>query len=555
MKRCAETRFLGAEVPLEPADRASLLILMSAGLSLLFACASSPPVFPRVVKMDASSAEPPPRSADVQRSPTAQPAGDQAASGSGRTSDSAPVGLSLEEAVFLAIGANRDLGIQRLAPVLAGTFEQIEHGVFDPEFFASFQYQAERSLRLGDQTQNRFEIETNSQSGEIGARQRLSSGTNVEVSGRIDRSDITSSDVDPLAQTRLGLSVTQSLLRGFGPAVNLARVHQARLETQASFHQLEGFTASIVADVERAYWNHVLARREIEIFERSLSFAEQQETDIKGRIEVGLLGPPDAALAEAEVARRNQDLIDARSRLAAARLQLARLIDVHFDQPLTPASPADIAPIDVGDIAERIALGRMKRPELNEARARLEQRRLEVVATRNGVLPQLDLFVNLGRTGFATEVSSSISNLDQNTFDIVGGVSLSQVLGARATGAQRTAAYAQEEQAKRAIDNLAQLVELDVRLALNELERAQEQIEASQRTRKLQAMFVDAEQQEFEVGTSTALAVAQAQRDLVAAEISEAGAVVAYRLALVQLYAAEGSLLSRRGVRVSTPES
>jgi len=94
----------------------------------------------------------------------------------------------------------------------------------------------------------------------------------------------------------------------------------------------------------------------------------------------------------------------------------------------------------------------------------------------------------------------------------------------------------------------------EVRRAEVELERARQQIAASAATRRLQEQALEAEQQRFDVGSSTALLVAQVQRDLLAARIAEVEAVVNYRIARVRLYVAEGSLLARRGIRVPGAE-
>jgi outer membrane protein len=98
------------------------------------------------------------------------------------------------------------------------------------------------------------------------------------------------------------------------------------------------------------------------------------------------------------------------------------------------------------------------------------------------------------------------------------------------------------------VDNLRQMVQVDVRLAFNEVERARQQIFASRATRTLREETLDAEKERFDVGLSTSLLVAQAQRDLLASSIEEVKAIVSYRTALVRLYLAEGSLLDRRGV-------
>ena len=44
--------------------------------------------------------------------------------------DGGPVDLSIEQVVMLAMANNRDLQVQQLNPVIAGTFEEIERGVF-----------------------------------------------------------------------------------------------------------------------------------------------------------------------------------------------------------------------------------------------------------------------------------------------------------------------------------------------------------------------------------------------------------------------------------------
>jgi outer membrane protein len=120
----------------------------------------------------------------------------------------------------------------------------------------------------------------------------------------------------------------------------------------------------------------------------------------------------------------------------------------------------------------------------------------------------------------------------------------------RAAKARDLAARASVQQADAAVANLEQLVRLDVRLAVNEAERARRQITASAATRELQEETLRAETARFGVGAGTGLSVAQAQRDLLESRIAEVEAMVQYRLALIDLYLAEGSLLERRGIRL-----
>ncbi|BCR04480.1 hypothetical protein DESUT3_15490 [Desulfuromonas versatilis] len=458
--------------------------------------------------------------------------------------------LSVEEVALLALQNNRDLRVQRLNPVIAGTFEQIERGAFDTELFAEAQYAEERASEIARSTGTQFAVEGSDTAAVAGVRRFLPTGTTLE--GSVEQSRSISNRAPEQQLARVGLSVTQALLRGFGPAVNLVAVRQAELGTVASRYQLRGFTEALLAEAEIAYWNFVLAREQIAIFESSLAVSRQQRDEIELRIEVGLLPEVEAAAARAEVARREQALITARSLLEERRLRLLRLLNPApedgYEQRITATTEPRMKAEPVRDLAERLQLAEKMRPDLNEARLLLQQQRLETVATRNGLLPRLDFFITLGKTGYADSFSGSFRELDGNTYDLQTGLRLSHFIGNREAEARHLAAKTSRQQAQESLDNLRQLVRLDVRLALNELERARQQIAASAVTRALQEETLAAEKERFEVGASTALLVSQAQRDLLASQIVEVEAIVNYRTALVNLYLAEGSLLERRGI-------
>lgn len=461
-----------------------------------------------------------------------------------------PLELTVEQAIMLSLRNNRDLHVRQLGPVIAGTFEQIERGVFDPELFIEYEYSEEKSTETSRSTGTQFDVDAIDSGAVAGVRQELPTGTEVEAS--LEHARSVSNRTPEQYSARFGLSITQSLLRGFGPAVNLASVRQASLEGAASIYELRGFTEALLAETENAYWNFVLAKKEIEIFERSLDVALKQLDEVELRIEVGILPEIEAAAARAEVALREQALIDARSLLEERRLRLLKLTNPRSanwsEYQVNTTSEAGIEPQPITDMADRLDLALRMRPDLNEAHLRLEQNRLETIMTRNGVLPKLDLFIALGRTGFADSFSESFRRMDENNYDFTVGVRLSHFIGNRAPDARYIAASAARLQAEEAVANLEQIVRLDVMLAVNEVERTRQQILATRATRILQEETLNAEKERFDVGASTALLVAQAQRDLLASRIAEVEAVVNYRTALIELYRNEGSLLERRGI-------
>lgn len=458
--------------------------------------------------------------------------------------------LSVEDVALLVLQHNRDLRVRRLEPVIAGTFEKLERGAFDPELFAEFDYARERASETSRSTGTRYDVDGRDTSAVAGLRQYLPTGTTLEASVTQSRSVSNRSPEQQMA--RVGLTLTQALLRGLGPTINLANVRGAELGTVASRYELRAFTEALLAEAETAYWHYVLAEEQIAIFESSLAVARQQLEETVLRIEVGLLPEIEAAAARTEVARREQALIDARSQQEERRLRLLRLVDPAngdgYERPIATTSSPRTEPTPLKDLAERLRLAEKMRPDLNEARMQLQQQRLETVVTRNGLLPRLDFFITLGKTGYADTFADTFGDLDGKTYDLAAGLSLSHAIGNRTAGARHEAAVVTHRQAKHAVENLRHLVLLDVRLAANELERARQQIVASTTTRSLQEETLAAEQERFAAGTSTNLQVAGAQRDLLASQIAEVEAIINYRIALLEQYLAEGSLLERRGI-------
>ncbi|MGW8193283.1 MAG: TolC family protein [Desulforhopalus sp.] len=460
------------------------------------------------------------------------------------------ISLGLEQAVFFALQRNRELQVERYTPLIVGTYEQIERGLFDPEFFGEFLYREETASEISRSTEERFSVDGSDEEAATGISQQLPTGTAVDVS--VDYAHSRSNRTPEQYEVRLGLSVTQSLLRGFGPVVNLVGIRQAQLDSEASLYELRGFIEALIAEVETTYWRYVLATEGITILERSLDIARQQLSEVENRIEVGVIPKNSAAAAQAEVARREQELLEGRSIVIERRLRLLRLLNVtedkHFQLIIEPTSQPRTVAAAIDDLDERLQLAARLRPDLNEARLRHRRQSLEVIRTRNGLLPKLDLFIDLGKTGYAESFNRAWTNIDQENYDFLTGIRLSSYLDNRTAKGKNMAARASRDQALAALENLQNMVQLDVRLGVNEVERTRQQIAARTITRKFEEQTLQAEQEKFQVGDTTSLLVAQAQRDLLVSQLSEIEAIVEYRIALVNLYLAEGSLLERRGI-------
>lgn len=459
-----------------------------------------------------------------------------------------PITVTVEQSILLSLGNNRALKVERLNPAIRRASEEEQQAVFDPVLAAELYRSRDRIEKPAGFGGEKLKNESY---GELTVSEYLPWGTTVGLSLSTGQtwSDLYSDD---LFATRLGMSVTQALLRGAGIEYNLASLRQAKIDTKSSQYELRGFAETLVAQVEEAYWNYALTRRQIDIFLESLNLAEQQKAETQEIIRIGALAESELAAAEAEIALRREGLINAKSALEKNRLQLLRLLNppadnlwkrdlVLLDLPMVPNVTLD-------DVEAHVQVALRMRSDLNQARLQAQRGDLDIVKTKNGLLPKMDFFIELGKGGYAGSFGRSIGNIDEKSYDVLAGLSFEYPFMNREAGAKHRASILNREQAEESLHNLAQIVQVDVRSAYIEVNRTREQIAATRATRALQEEKVRIETEKFRVGKSTTLMVAQAQRDLLSSRISEISAVTNYLKAIIELYRLEGSLLERRGI-------
>lgn len=482
--------------------------------------------------------DPPELAAAVTRPPLTNEAG---WGGSVAIPATGPLELTVEDAVLLALEHNRALRVERLNPSIQRTFIEQEWAVFDPVLSAEGSARRERGATGGRDTATGLSA---------GLEQYLPSGTTVGADLSTDR--IYGTGRADRHATRAGLSVTQALLRGRGVAVNLVDLRQARLDTLFSEYEFRGFVEALVAEVETTYWQYVLARRQVEIVAESLRVAEQQLEEMRQRIRVGGLAETELAAAEAEIALRRENLINARGRTATLEVLLLRLVLPQAlpagTRAIVPRTDPAVPPLPLEALESHVAVALELRPELRQAALLVQRGELEIVRTRNGLLPRMDLFVTLGKTGYAESFGGSVGDLDGDGYDLFAAVRFEYPLRNRDAEARHTRALLTREQRERSLENLRDLVRQDVALAYIEVERARQQVDATAVTRRFQEEKLRAESAKFRVGRSTALLVATAQRDLLVSQVAEVQALTTYLNARVELYRMEGSLLARRGL-------
>jgi outer membrane protein TolC len=475
-----------------------------------------------------------------------------------------PQALGVQDAILVGLQNNVNLRVQRYNVPIARTQEESALSAFDPTLTGQVTGQrtanpSEQSFITGTGTggtvvggtttsTHRVTTIIGQANGQLGVQEYLPTGTTVAAT--YNTNNVFYSDAS--ANSSVGISVTQKLLRGFGLDVNLAALRQAEVNTKITQFELRGFAETLVANIEETYWDLAYDERQVVIVQNALSVAEAQLQQTQTLIQVGRQAPTEQAAAQAQVELEKEDLINAKSTLETDRIKLLQLItpagQPFWNRTIT-LQTLPFVPTGKMDPVENHASVALKfRPEVNEAKLQIQSGDLSVVQTKNGLLPELDFFVNLSKTGYASSFANSNTDINGPGYGAEVGVSGSYPIENLAARAAYRSAILTREQLQQSLNNLYQTVETDVRTQYIEVERTRQQIDATRAAREAEEISLEVEQAKFKQGRSTSLLVAQAQQLLLSSQLTEVQAVTGHLKALVELYRLEGSLLYRRGL-------
>jgi outer membrane protein TolC len=408
-----------------------------------------------------------------------------------------------------------------------------------------------------------------------GYQQGFLTGTNVNLNWQQSTTKANASTIDfnPSTSGSLNLQVTQHLLQGFGLAVNNRNIRIAKNSMRANDLLFKQQVMTTVSQIVAAYWDLVSFNEGVKVKQQALDLSQRLYSDNKKQVEIGTLAPIEIVRAQAEVASRQQDLVNAQTQVLQQETALKNALSRNGLMSPTVAE-AHIIPTDVISVPDTepvvpvqdlIAKALANRPEVPQSKLNIESTRIGLKGDRSQMLPALDLIGNLTNNGLAGQVNplnpSFGPNCQTSAFGCsapiqyyVGGAgsvlkqefarnfpsySLQAQLSIPLRNRSAQADYildaltlrTQELQHQRLVNSIG----VDVRNALIAVQQAGASYHAAVQARILQEQTLDAEQKKYTLGASTIFLVIQSQRDLAQARSNEVTAISAYAKSKVQL--------------------
>ncbi|MCD6288667.1 MAG: TolC family protein [Candidatus Hydrogenedentes bacterium] len=476
------------------------------------------------------------------------------------------VEMSRQRCIANALENNLDIKIIEIEPFRAAADVTGARGIFDPVTEVSIVDGEEKSpaglidiqgIRIQRPTTRRMFTDV-----QVGLHGGIPTGTDYSLLYHGTRLDSVTASTDTTPRQAsdtqyagsIELSLSQSLLRGWGLDANLAEIRVATINMEISRSEVTRVVMDTVAEVQNAYWDLVFAREDLEVKKKSLAVAQDLLDQNKRRLAIGTAAQVEVDQAEAGVAVREADIIAAESNLRLAEDRLKFVMNLRDDADywnleIVPTDSAELIDRQI-NLDEEIQNAMKLRPEIVQAEKNIEIAETNLLYARNQRLPQLDLTASYGfnslQPGRRKELDYLLRHDDYSySYGIVGSVPI----GNRTAQSRYIEAKLALKRAKFKLESLKRKIAIDVRNAVRAVTTNLKLVDANRATRELRQKTLEDEQTRYEVGISTSYQVLEIEENLAEAKSAELSAIVNYRKALVNLDLANGTILDKNNIK------
>jgi outer membrane protein len=312
----------------------------------------------------------------------------------------------------------------------------------------------------------------------------------------------------------------------------------ARAEKLASGEDVVAARADLRLEITHAFWVLVTAREAEQVVARSLDSIGSYVTDLRARLQQGLIPPNELLSAEAQQSRERVASIEAATARGVAEADLRRLLGIQGAPPIEPAARLEPVAGVSADVDQLIAAAIAQRPERRALAERVEASRSRMEAAKAGLRPQVGLN---GGYDYARPNPRVFPRTDrwEDSWDVSVNASWTLWDGGR-TKAERADTAAQSRVAEARLADFDRQVSFEVRQRQLELEASRAAIVAAGDGVRAAAEARRVVAERFTAGVVTNTEVLDAQTALLQAELERTRAMANARVAEARLERAVG---------------
>lgn len=462
--------------------------------------------------------------------------------------------MDLQAVLTGVLDANLRLRANNLERSIARERERAEWAIFEPAFLVTVAEEANRRQNNTEQFLSQrvtvFDEQNRIYSGAIEGT--LPTGGKLRVGSQVrDLGNNLQTTAQREWESFSGVTLTQPLLRGGGWGPVAAQIKLAASDSKIAIQEYRRQMALVLSQAELSFWELKAAQELVGTRRVSLRSAETLLADNRNRVANGKMTEIEVLQAEAGLAVRRTDLVDAQQRVTEATALLNSFMGRinEADTAITVsgelASPGEALPLPADAVGEAFA----NHPVYLAQVQRLEQEKIRLSFARNQRWPQLDLKASYGLNGLGLDVDHTYRaarTRDYTSWYVGLEVRVPLTGGVRERAQVRAAKHRQEQ----ALLEL-KAIEIEMINAVGALARkAQSQRERAQALSGvvgLNQRLLDVELERLGAGKSESRKVLETEEELSRATVDELASRLDDRRAQVELLVQQGTYLSTRG--------
>ncbi|MBK8465174.1 MAG: TolC family protein [Chloracidobacterium sp.] len=490
--------------------------------------------------------------------------------------------LTLEQAIEMALKNNNDIDASRNDSQISDFSLLGAKGVYDPLLVSENYYESLTTPTAsaiggavnGAVTQKRFF----STAGLSGFSPFAGGNYSTVFNASRTTTSNTNSFLNPQYPSSLVFEYVQPLWRNRSIDNNRRTIQIAKKTIDLSDEQLKLKAVTVVYGVEQAYWDLAFAMRNLQVQIDTLKQSKEQLESNKRLAAKGVLAPIEVVAANAQISTFEQAVYTAQENITRAENVLKTFIlpdrtSAEWSRALTPVTPVNTDVPRIGlDVAVTEAM--RNRAEITQLEITADINRIDQRFFRNQTKPQIDLVTTYTSQGLSgTETPASINpttGLSRVPPQLVGGlftslgnlaalrypsyhvgVNISLPLRNRTAKANLGRSVVEGDKIANNRAQQEQIVEADVRNALQTLRSAESCLESATNARAAAEELYASEERQFRAGTTTFYLVLQRQTELSTARGRELQARTDLNKAVSEFNRSIGKTLEANNVTVS----
>ncbi len=419
-----------------------------------------------------------------------------------------PLPLSLKRAVQIATAPEGSAHIQ----IAAETLKQAEarsveaRSALLPDLESSLQYRSQTMSLAG--------------SG-------LSSAFNIPIPGFVLPVLVGPFDVLDARAT------AQQSVFDFG---SIRRFQASKVDVSSAKSSVDGAEEQVAAQVARAYLAAVKADADVETAHANVTLSQAVLTQAQNQKNAGVGTGIEITRAKVQLANDQQRLVVAENARRAAHLQLLRAMGMRLDSDVELTDKLQYVPVDAVTLDQAKAQALKDRPDLLAQQDKETSARLSASSVKLERLPTL---------GAAADYGSIGPGLNSIRPTRTYGISLRvPIFDGGRRDARRVEAESEYRAAKVQTSDLKEQIELDVRLALDSLRSAEDEVSVARDGADLAESELTQARRRYDAGVADSLEVTDAQTRLERARDNYTAALYNHNLARIDLAQAMGRVRS-----------